>query len=375
MVLATNPDGLRLADVLSSCVTALRGGQNPVGLIPVRKAAVLVVDGLGAQNLQQRSGHARWLTQQWSVRNRVADAGYPSTTASALATLTTGERPGTHGIVGYTVREPGSGMLINHLKEWGPAADPETWQRSPTLFESAATHSISSLALGEHRFVGTDFTKAVWRGAEFVGVKGLVPQGHLMREFFDSHDHAVAYLYWPALDRTGHSQGVGSDAWTHRLEELDQGVEEISRLLKPDEGLIITADHGMLDIPHENKILVEEGSPLLAGVSEWGGEPRVAQLYVDDAGAMGDLSSAWIDTLAGRGQVVTREQIVDEQWLGPVDSEVLHRIGHLNIVCEAPIALYRDQTAKPASKAMIGQHGSITQVEREIPVITVGAFA
>jgi predicted AlkP superfamily pyrophosphatase or phosphodiesterase len=375
MVLATNPDGLRLADVLSSCVTAIRGGQNPLGLPSVRKAAVLVVDGLGAQNLQQRSGHARWLTQQWSAQKRVADAGYPSTTASALATLTTGERPGTHGIVGYTVREPVSGVLINHLKEWGPAADPETWQRSTTLFERAATHSISSLALGEHRFVGTDFTKAVWRGAEFVGVKGLVPQGQVMREFFDSNDHAVAYLYWPALDRTGHSQGVGSDAWTHRLEELDQGVEEISRLLKPDEGLIITADHGMLDIPHENKIMVEEGSPLLAGVSEWGGEPRVAQLYVDDSGAMGDLSSAWIEILAGRGQVVTREQIVDEQWLGPVESEVIQRIGHLSIVCEAPIALYRDQTAKPASKAMIGQHGSITPVEREIPVITVGAFA
>lgn len=375
MVLATNPDGLRLADVLTSCLAAVRNHDNPLALPAVRKAAVLVVDGLGAQNLQQRSGHARWLTHQWSAHKRVADSGYPSTTASALTTLTTGELPGTHGIVGYTVREPGSGMLINHLKEWGPAAEPDTWQLSPTLFERAAQHSIASLALGEHRFVGTDFTKAVWRGAEFVGVKGLVPQGQLMREFFDASDQALAYLYWPALDRTGHSQGVSSDAWTHRLEELDQGVEEISRLLKPEEGLIITADHGMLDIPQENKIIVEEGSPLLAGVSEWGGEPRVAQLYIDDAGAIGDLVSAWTETLAGRGQVVTREQILDEQWLGEARPEVIPRIGHLSIVCEEPIALYRNSTAKPQAKAMIGQHGSITSVEREIPVITVGAFA
>lgn len=375
MVLASNPHGLRLADVLSSCLAAVQGGDNPVGLRPVKKAAVLVVDGLGAHNLRQRSGHARWLTQQWSARNLVADSGFPSTTASALATLTTGELPGVHGIVGYTVRDPRSKKLINHLKEWEPPVDPNTWQCSPTLFEKAGEQSIASLALGEPRFSGTDFTKAVWRGADFVGVKGLVAQGELMREFFDSHDRALAYLYWPALDRTGHSQGVESDAWTHRLEELDQGLQDISRFLKADEGLVITADHGMLDVPHANKILVEEGSPLLEGVSAWGGEPRVAQLYVDDQAAVSDLVAAWTATVGTRGRVVTREQMVDEGWLGPVSREVLPRLGDVNVVCEEAIAAYRASTASVASQAMVGQHGSITPVERDIPVIPVGAFS
>ena len=375
MVLASNPQGLRLADVLSSCLAAIQGGDNPLGLTPVRKAAVLVVDGLGAHNLRQRSGHARWLTQQWAGKNMVADSGYPSTTASALTTLTTGELAGAHGIVGYTVLDPESKKLINHLKDWAPVVDPETWQRHPTLFEKAAQQSIPSLALGEQRFAGSDFTKAVWRGAQFVGVRGLVPQGELMREFFDSHDQALAYLYWPALDRTGHSQGVESDAWTHRLEELDQGLEEISRLLKPDEGLVITADHGMVDVPHANKIMAHEGSPLLAGVSAWGGEPRVPQLYLNDSGALADLTGAWTEALAGRGRVITREQIMDEAWLGPVSKEVALRVGDLSVVCEGPIAAYDSMTASPASQAMIGQHGSVTPQEREIPLILAGAFA
>jgi hypothetical protein len=375
MVLASNPHGLRLADVLSSCLQAVQGGDNALHLKPVKKAAVLVVDGLGAGNLRQRSGHARWLTSQWSARNLIADAGYPSTTASALTTLTTGQLPGAHGIVGYTVLQPKSGTLINHLKEWGPFAQPETWQLQPTLFERAAADQIPSVAFGEPRFSGSDFTKATWRGAEFVGVKGLVAQGELMREFFDSTSTAVAYLYWPALDRTGHSQGVGSDAWTHRLEELDQGLEEISRLLRADEGMVVTADHGMLDVANEDKIIVQEGSPLLAGVSAWGGEPRVAQLYVDDVGALGDLHAAWSEVLAGRGRVMTRDQVIDEGWLGPVSFEVVPRIGNLSVVCEEPIALYRGSTASVASQAMVGQHGSITPMEREIPIIPLGAFA
>lgn len=374
MVLASNPDSLRLADVLASCLAAVQGGENPLGLNPVKKAVVLVVDGLGAQNLRARSGHARWLTQQWSLRNLVADSGYPSTTASALTTLTTGELAGTHGIVGYTVRDPASKTLINHLKQWQPSVDPNTWQRCPTLFEKAAEQSIASLAVGEPRFSGSDFTKAVWRGAEFVGVKGLVPQGEVMRKFFDATDRAVAYLYWPALDRTGHSQGVGSDAWTHRLEELDQGLQEISGMLKADEGLVVTADHGMLDIPDANKIVAAEGSPLLEGVSAWGGEPRVAQLYVDDPGAIPDLMAAWTATLGGRGRVVTRQEVVEEGWLGPVSPEVLPRLGDLSVICEEPIAVYRASAASPASQTMVGQHGSITPVEREIPIVPVGAF-
>jgi hypothetical protein len=374
MVLASTLQRLRLADVMSSCLEALRGADNPLGLTPVKKAAVLVVDGLGAANLQARKGHARWLSSHWATLNLVGDSGYPSTTASALTSLTTGVLPGTHGIVGYTIRDPESLELINHLKDWQPHVDPAVWQLSPTLFEKAWTDSIPSLALGEPRFDGTDFTRAVWRGAEFKGVKGLVAQGEAMREFFDTHDRALVYLYWPALDRTGHSQGVNSDAWTHRLEELDAGLEEISALLRQEEGLIITADHGMVDVEEASKVFVQENSPLLDGVVDWAGEPRVPQLYCLDDTATEDARQAWAETLGVTAQVMTRERILDEGWLGTVAPEARARIGDLSLVCLDPIAIYRAEVASSASQAMIGQHGSITPVEREIPIIPIGAW-
>jgi predicted AlkP superfamily pyrophosphatase or phosphodiesterase len=72
----------------------MSGEDNPVGLAPVSKAAVFLVDGLGAQNLEARRGHARWLTEKWRTRGIVGDSGFPSTTASALTSLTTGVHPG-----------------------------------------------------------------------------------------------------------------------------------------------------------------------------------------------------------------------------------------------------------------------------------------
>lgn len=375
MVLAKPSTNLRLADVLSSCYQALSGDTNPLGLSPVKKAAVLVVDGLGAHNLRARKGHARWLHQAWGSRSLVADSGFPSTTATALASLTTGVGAGLHGIVGYTVRDPASGAMINHLKDWSPWVDPATWQRQPTIFERAGASGIPSLALGESRFTGTDFTKAVWRGANFRGVRSLAEQGQAMREFFDAHDRALVYLYWPALDRTGHSQGVDSEAWTHRLEELDADVSALSRLLRGDEGLVVTADHGMVDVPHEHKLILQEDSPLLTNVAAWGGEPRVPQLYVDSPDAVADVHARWAESLGKTARVMTRADVQDSGLLGPVADGVLERLGDVTIAFLDSRVAHRQSVASAASMAMVGQHGSLTAVEREIPVIPVGAWA
>jgi hypothetical protein len=374
MVLPPTVATVRLAEVLTSCWSAVQGHDNPLGLSPVSKAAVLVIDGMGAQNLEMRRGHARWLTEKWRKRGLVADSGFPSTTAAALASLTTGTSPGEHGIVGYTVRDPESGALINHLKEWEPHVQPATWQRSPTVFERAQSEGVPSLSMGERRFAGTDFTKAVWRGATFVGTDGLEDQLRQLREFFDTHDRGLAYLYWPALDRTGHSSGVESEAWIRRLEDLDATLRRLDGLLHNDEGLVITADHGMVDVRDSQKLMVPEGSALLHSVVAWGGEPRVAQLYLDTPDATVDVSQAWQDTLGGDAHILSRDEAIDQGLFGEVASDVRHRIGDVLVLALAERAFYRPAFASPQSMNMVGQHGSVSAREREVPVIPWGAW-
>ena len=213
MLLAPIDASLRLADVMPSCLQALSGASNPLGLAPVTHAAVLVVDGMGAANLRDHAGHARWLTRAWKAHGLRADAGFPSTTASALTTLTTGVQAGEHGIAGYSLRDPESGQIVNHLKDWEPTVELGSWQRSQTVFERAAAQGIPSLSQGEARFADSDFTKAVWRGAEFRAARSLSEQFDNAKAFFDSTPLGLAYLYWPALDRTGHGSGCESDSW------------------------------------------------------------------------------------------------------------------------------------------------------------------
>lgn len=375
MVLVEGIPSLRLADVLTSSLAALGSRDNPLGLSPATHAAVLVVDGLGASNLRERQGHARWITQAWARRGLVADSGFPSTTASALTSLTTGLLAGQHGIAGYTLRDPASGVIVNHLKPWGEGIQADAWQRGKTVFERAHSAQIASLALGEPRFAGTDFTRHTWRGATFRGVSSLAEQAQHMRQFFDEHDHALVYLYWPALDRTGHSSGVGSDSWIHRLEELDQEIEQLAGYLREGEGLVVTSDHGMVDVPQEDKLILTEDSPLLRGIRAWAGEPRAPQLYFDDPYLAADQAAAWQETLGAAVRVMTRQEIVDGGVMGEVADEVAPRIGDFVVACIGSLAVYRESQSSPTSMAMVGQHGSLTLREREIPVIPLGQWA
>ena len=374
MLLVPSNATLRLADVLPSCLSALTGVDNALGLAPVKNAAVLLVDGLGAHNLRDHQGHARWLAKAWAPRGLSADVGFPSTTASALTTLTTGVLPGEHGIVGYSVRDPDSGSIINHLKDWHPTVDPDTWQKSPTVFEAAAQRGLSSLSQGEPRFATSDFTKAVWRGARFEGSASLSEQFGRMEEFFAENNQGLAYLYWPALDRTGHGSGSESDSWMHRLEELDAILSHSAEALGPDTGLVITADHGMVDVPQESKIFVDEPSPLLEGVIAWAGEPRAPQLSLSSPSLVGPLVKRWRDELGEAAQVLTRDELVDTGALGALSDGVAERLGDIIIVCIKPVAIYHIPSASKNSVAMTGQHGSVTLREREVPIIPAGAW-
>ena len=99
-----------LATVLPSSLAALSGAANDLGLPRLDKVVVVVVDGLGAAALRARGGHARTLAPALSKAATI-DSGFPTTTAAALTTLTTGTTPGEHGMVGYRVRDAAGRVL------------------------------------------------------------------------------------------------------------------------------------------------------------------------------------------------------------------------------------------------------------------------
>ena len=371
------PSSLRgqISDVAGNLLSVLRGQRSSLGFAPVKKVALIVLDGLGTHNLVSHSGHARVLTKALNGSGFSLRSGVPSTTSSVLASLTTGQAPGAHGMLGYSVFDPHSQTVLNHLKPFPDGVEPEQWQPCPTVFETLANESIPSVTVGEARFDGTDFTRAILRGGTFSESNRLSRHIEIMRNFFDTNDTGLCYLYWPTLDRIGHSRGVGSADWVDALETVDAWVGELSASLRDDEAALVTADHGMVSVSESDHVVLGASDPLRADIAHFAGEPRCVHLYRGtdvDPEAFAQRVRAWV---GGRGDVVTRDQAIHQGLFGDVAPSHVARIGDVIIFATASWVFYDEATASANSYQMVGQHGSSSEVETTVPLIPLGAWA
>jgi hypothetical protein len=361
-----------LATVLPSCLAALQGHENALGLCPLQHAVVVVVDGLGAAALRAREGHARTLASRLG-KGTTIDAGFPTTTAAALATLTTGTTPGVHGLVGYRVRDD-AGRLTNQLNGWDDRMDPATWQRSPTVFEEAARAGIPSYAVGVPAYADSGFTHAVLRGARFVAGRTMADRFDAVHEILRTPGPGLTYLYIAELDQAAHARGWESPRWTAELETLDALVAQLTASLGPAQGALVTADHGIVDIPESGHVLYDTAPELLEDVDEIAGEPRLLHLYLRRGASAQEVASRWGAMEGGRSWVATRDEAVAAGWFGPiVEPEVAPRIGDVLVAARKRIAYYDSRDPQGTGRSMIGQHGSLTVEETRVPLLRFGA--
>lgn len=361
-----------LTGVVPQLVASLSG--SPDWFAPAGSAVLVLVDGLGRGNLLARAGHARFLTSRMTKRDR-ARTVFPATTAAALTSLLTGEEPGIHGIVGYSVRQPDSGLIVNQLTGWDAGQiDPLSWQRAAPLLEREARQGRPCFVVSRDRYAHTGFTRAIQRGAVFVGADTIADRLRRVAGLAQEHPGALVYTYLPELDTVGHAHGWESDAWTAVLEQLDADIRRFSDSLAPGVGAVITADHGMVDVPRHRQILLGEGDRLLEDVAAIAGEPRMLHLYAHP-GRADRLRERWAESERHRSWVLSREEAVAAQLFGPrVDAAVAPRIGDVLVAARADIAYYDDRVLDKKSQNMIGQHGSLTDQERIVPLIRLGTF-
>ena len=364
---------VRLADVLTSSLASLDAQPNPLGLPPAGKAIVVLADGLGVSSLRARAGHARFLTAHLA-KTDVVDGVFPATTAAGIASLTTGVAPGTHGLVGYRVLDAQNDRVVNQLTGWDERMEPTRWQNQPTVFERAGETGIPSFAVGPKRFTESGFSQAVLRGATYEPAETIGARFAAARALFDAHPRALIYLYVPELDISAHAHGWESGRWLAQLESLDAETNRFNATLRHDEGMLLTADHGVVDVPGAKQVLFDTVPALVAGVRHIGGDPRCLQLYTETGVDADALAEAWRAVEGERAWIFTRAEAVAAGLFGTVRPEALDRIGDVIVAARKLIAYYDSREPNQSARSMIGQHGSLTDEELRVPVIRLGAY-
>ncbi len=375
MLPARRGDSPSLADVLTSAFSAMRAERNPLALPPVRSAAVLLIDGLGMSALQRRAGHGRRLLAAIPAHGGIIEAGFPTTTASALASLTTGLAAGEHGLVGYSAIDTAGDRVVNQLTGWDEGMRPREWQPHPTVFERAAAAGVDAVVVGAERYRDTGFTEAVLRGARFEAQRSIGDRIARGLELLRGSEPQLVYIYVPELDKAGHADGVESPHWTERLEELDVSLAALERGVPADAGVLLTADHGMLDVAAHRRLVLDADDPLWPGIRHVAGEPRCLHLGLEDAREAEAVRDRWLAAEGGRSWVVTRDEAIAAGWFGPVSDAARSRLGDVIVAARAQVAYYDGRTATDRALAMVGQHGSFSPDELRVPLARWGAFA
>jgi hypothetical protein len=368
-----------LSDVMPSVLASLEvGDDNRLQLAPTQRAVVLLVDGMGLRDLQAHRAAAPYLS---SMACRELTAGFPSTTVTSLASLSTGVPAGQHAMTGYTSYVAEVDAPVNWLS-WKPVGTnddlrdrlvPEVVQPAPTIWETASDAGVAVSIVSARQYDGTGLTRAVFRGGGYTGTTTGGDAVAIATDMADRGHRSLVYAYISDLDLVGHVRGPGTEAWVAQLELVDRQAEALAARLPAGTTLFVTADHGMRWMPQEQTVDADaEGSPLRDGVHAIAGEPRMRHVHAQP-GAAADVLDTWSSVLGERAWVMSGDDAVRAGLFGPVVTPLARqRIGDVLAIARDGLGIVQ-RRRESLSSNLAGHHGALTDEELLVPLLSAQA--
>jgi hypothetical protein len=353
-------------------VPARLGLADRVDVDRINRVAVVLVDGMGWHLLPEMARSAPLLScvlAGASGRPVELACTFPSTTPTSLVSLSTGAQPGEHGILGFTLNVPGTDRVLNHIR-WREDPPHAEWQPLPTWFQRLQQVGTSVRAVLPEWFIGSGLTDAAYRGAQF---RPTTPADDYAQQVTDELRAApgLVYGYAADLDTAAHLFGIGSAPWHEAAGRVDALLTRLIETLPPNAVLLVTADHGGLNVPADARIDLDSDPRLSAGVRVVAGEPRVRYLHTEP-GAAADVRAAWSEVLAGRAEVYSRAEAVATGMFGPVAPAHQSRIGDVVVVCTGAFAVLATGHEPAETARLVAFHGAGTAAETAIPLVVWG---
>lgn len=367
--------GEGLASVVPAALRAL-GAELPDGIpepgweLPeTRRVVVVLVDGLGARQLERGTGHAPFLR---TLPSALPDArcGFPSTTATSLASLGTGRGAGEHGVIGWQTGLAGGRRLFNHLS-WRGGPEPTQYQPHRTLFQEAGRLNVTTTTVSRAAFDGSGFTRAALRGGGYAAAETAQERTEGVLAALAGagrRGRALVYAYVDEVDKAGHVVGPGSLGWGEAVEAVDRFVAGLASRVPAGTVVVVTSDHGMVDAPLTRRRDLAADDVLAEGVALLAGEPRAPQVWCRP-GAAADVAVTWREELGEDALVLTREEAVEAGWFGPVREGVAGRVGDLVVAMLEDATVLDSSLLRPEVLRLRGHHGSVTDAETAVPLL------
>lgn len=367
-----------LASLSRSILSALgaEGFRNPFGLAPSPATCLLLIDGLGMHLLQAHARHAPFLASLMRPEG-VFRVGFPATTASSLATLTSGLGSGAHGIVGCTFALEG-GSEFSPLS-WtstplvvgqpvAPVPSPEQFIVPQTAWQQATEQGVRISTVMPARYADSAYTRAIYKGAQILGAPDYATYPELVRQALTLDLASLCFAYFGDLDFVGHISGPGSEPWLVQLRNADRLAQNIYHQLPAGAHLLVTADHGMLELDSAAVVDFDLEPALQENVLALAGDIRARHLYIDGL-HLDRVQERWRGRLGDGYQVLSKADAIGCGLFGDVVlSQAEARIGDLIVIPTGAGGIIRSEVERDASRWQ-GHHGSLTDADQLVPLL------
>jgi predicted AlkP superfamily pyrophosphatase or phosphodiesterase len=321
------------------------------------QVVLLVLDGLGWEQLQQRAGLAPTLA---SMAGRPVGSVAPTTTATALTSITTGLTPAEHGLLGYRIDM--GGRVLNTLRWHDGTQDMRTVHEPKVVQPFVPFLGEAVPVVTKAEFQRTGFTEAHLRGAPFHGWRAASSIPVIVRQRLDSGDRLV-YAYYDGIDKIAHERGFG-EYYDAELATVDRLVADVLSALPPRAALLVTADHGQVQVDAPQIEMPAELARLIRlqsgeGRFRWlharsGRDPEVLALA---RSLFGDIAWVW-----------SRSEVLEMGVFGPhMAGPLAARLGDVALVPFADVSFH--DPGDTGSTPLVCRHGSLTSAEMLVPLV------
>ncbi|MDE1819805.1 MAG: alkaline phosphatase family protein [Euryarchaeota archaeon] len=366
-------------------------GSEPRG--PGTTSVVFLLDGFGWSAFRSlveraRSASERHLAEALVARTLPLTTVFPSTTSSALISLSNGTAPGTHGIVGYTEYFPAWGSILNTLKfapPWGGPRDvaiakgfqPRDLLTVPTLF----SRGIRSVALTKEAFQGSAFTRILYEGAKFEGYLSLSDLSHHLARILSlprSHRPGLVWVYWDLLDAVGHLNGphpeMAMDEIAHVFRAFVSAAARMTPQAREGVHLFATGDHGQVEVSPPKARAAHEDARLMSLLQRPPSCERRAAILQARAGQREALEEHLRATLPEDWTVLSVPECIAGGLFGPPPHhpDLSARLGDFLVLAgEGGTMWYRPPGARgPEDRFLRGSHGGLSPNELLVALVS-----
>ena len=320
---------------------------------------LLVLDGLGWEQLGERRALAPCLASMEGAR---ITSVVPTTTATALTSITTGLPPAAHEIVGYRVKV---GRDVLNVLRWRAAGTDARQSVPPAEFQTRPVFGgTAPPVVTRSEFSSSGFTTAHLPGVDLYGwqmpstlvthVQTLLASGA-----------PLIYAYYDGIDKVAHEYGFGP-FYDAELVRADRLVGDLAAALPHGAALVVTADHGQVEVG-DNVIGLDR--PLTDDVAMMSGEGRFRWLHAKP-GTKGRLDERATEAFGDVAWVRTVDQLDDERWFGgPLTAAGRDRLGDVALIAHRRVAFL--DPADPGEARLRCRHGSVTSAEMWVPLLAV----